>query len=253
MLSVRISPDLHARLRKAAQWRGVSITTMVERLIKDNLVEDATAQMKYASLQARARAQSGQLEMYETLVLAATEPGREKGSASILSDLRDTILRIQEARVRTQKEIEARREEHAQMLASPPRRKRHASPFDGLGTANTMRVDLSKLPLPEQRRLRLREALDRRPKGTRTSLAEALGVSASYLSQMLSSPSNLGARPINEKMARKLEVELGLPERALEAGEPRTAIIEIQKSLLELELVLRKVKPPSARSTRKRR
>lgn len=252
MLSVRICPDLHARLKKAAQQRGVSITTLVERLIEENLLEDLTAQMKFDSLQAMAHAQKSQLEMFETLVLTASEPGNEKGAVSLMTGLRDTILRNREARVLTQREIEARREAHAQMLASPPPRKRNASPFDGLGNTETACVDLSQLPLPEQRRLRLRAALGRSPKGTRTRLAGALGVSASYFSQMLSSPSNPGARPINNERARRLEVELGLPERALEA-EPQAAIVGIQKALLDLGSVLREVKPPSARSTRKRR
>lgn len=233
--------------------RGVSITTVVERLIEENLLEGVTAQMKFDNLQALAHARKGQLEMFETLVLAATEPGREKGAASLRTRLRDMILRNREARVRTQEEIEARRKEHALMPASPPRGKRSASPFDGLGSADMARVDLSQLPLRERRRLHLEAALGRSPKGTRTRLAGALGVSASYFSQMLSSSSNPGARPIDEKRARRLEVELGLPERALDAVEPQAAIVDIQKALLDLESVLREVKPPSAKSTRKRR
>lgn len=253
MLSVRIRSDLHTRLTNAARWRGVSITTVVERLIEENLLEDVTVQMKFDSLQAMAHVQKSQLEMFETVVLAATEPGKKKGAATLLTRLRDTILRNREARIRTQEEIEAKREARAQMLASPPPSKHHASPFDGLGTPDAARVDLSPLPLPELRRLNLCAALGRSPKGTRTRLAGALRVSASYFSQMLSSPRNLGARSINDERARRLEVELGLPKWALDAGEPQAAIVGIQKALLDLESVLREVESLSPRSTRKRR
>ncbi|MEZ2352125.1 hypothetical protein [Caballeronia sp. RCC_10] len=253
MLSVRICPDLHARLKRAAHQRGVSITTVVEGLIEENLLEDVTAQLKFDSLQAMAHAQKGELQMLESVVLAATEPGNKKDSASLLIRLRDTIQRNRQARTRTQKEIKASREAHAQMRDSPPPRKRDASVFDGLGAADTAGVELSQLPLPERRRLRLRAALGRCPKGTRTRLAAALGVSPSFFSQMLSSPSSPGARPVNEKRARSLEVELGLPERALDAIEPQAAIVDIQRALLDLESVLREVKPHAARSPRKRR
>ncbi|WP_186038717.1 toxin-antitoxin system HicB family antitoxin [Burkholderia gladioli] len=251
MLSVRIRPSLHARLSTAAQLRGVSLTTLVERLIEENLFEDVTAQRKLQNLQATAHAQKFQLEMLETLVLNATEPG-ESDAASLLTSIRDLILRCREVRVSSQEKIEEWRHAHAQMLASSPPRQRHASPFDGLGAANEARVDLSQLPLPERRRQHLRQALNGSPKGTRARLAYALGVSASYFSQMLSGPKNPGGRSINDEKARMLEVELGLPNLALDAIEPQSDIVSIQKAVLELESVLREIKPPAVRSNRKR-
>ncbi len=251
MLSVRIRPSLHARLRTAAQLRGVSITTLVERLIEENLFEGATAQAKLENLQAMARAQKFQLETFETLVLNATKLG-ERDAAGLLTSIRDLILRCREARVRSQQEIEERRHAHAQMLASSLPRQRHASPFDGLGAADEARDNLLQLPEPERRRQRLRQALNRSPKGTRARLARALEVSASYFSQMLAGPNNPGARSINDDRARKLEMELGLPPKALDAIEPQSDIVSTQKAVLKLESVLREIKPPSAKPNRKR-
>lgn len=253
MLSVRIRPDLHARLKKAAQWRGVSVTSVVESLIEENLLEDVTMQMKFDSLQAMVGAQKSQLKALEIQVMVATEPGKGKGAASVLTGLRAMILRNREARGRLEKEIEARREARAQRLALPPPRKHRTSPFDGLGTADTERVAPSQLPLPERRRLRLCKVLGQSPKGTRTRLARALGVSASYFSQMLLSPSNPSARTINDKRARRLETELGLPDQALDVVERQAAIVDLHKAFLELESALHKVKPPTARAPRKRR
>ncbi|HEV3428325.1 MAG TPA: hypothetical protein VG320_10655 [Paraburkholderia sp.] len=252
MLSVRIRRDLHIRLKKVAQLRGVSLSTLVEDLIDENLFDDVTAQMKLQSLQTTTHTQKLHLETLETLILNAAEAHNETDAVRLLSEIRDLILECHEVRARTQQEIDARREAREQALSTSPPKQNPASPFDGLSIEDLARADHSQLQQPQRRYLRLLCALNRSPKGTRTRLANVLGVSASYFSQMLSGPHHPRGRPINDEKARKLEIALGIPPGALDAIEPQAAIVSIQKASLELESVLHKIKLSTAESRRDR-
>lgn len=69
------------------------------------------------------------------------------------------------------------------------------------------------MAIEDTRRRRLQELLDDRYK-TKAALAEATGVAPSYISRLLSSGPN--RKKLKENLARKMEIEAGLPPFSLD-------------------------------------
>ena len=209
----------------------------VARLLGEQLAHESEASSRRSPDDPSVMFYKHQLIFLEELILGCRLLGKPAEAIEAVRQLQSNIKEWR--RRREQRAIEAQimlKEREAARAAPAP----DLDPFAVLLRGS--QEDESQHNVTERRRLNLLEEIGKRPRGTKSMLARAMGCTLPRLSQLISDPSSQWHRTISDDVARTMERALNLKRGALDRIESRPYIVSIQKSVTQLAAVAKKLR-----------
>lgn len=209
----------------------------VTRLLGEQLAYESEARIRRPPDDPLVMLCKRQLAMLEEFILKWVIPEKPAEAIESIRLLQTNIKDLRNRREKSSTEAQLLLHERATARATPVSKQ---DPFAAL--LRGCQEDKSQHNLPERRRLNLLAELNKRPRGTRSLLAKAMGRTLPQLSQLISDPASKCHRTISDDVARTMELALRLKRGELDRIELRPHVVSIQKSVAQLTAVAKKLR-----------